>query len=471
MAKILIIDDRTTPADPLCLHLNEAGHQVTCTEDLAEGLQKAGLGLFEVVYLNPKMPHGQGIDALAKIVEKRSHPEVIILTEAANPDEAEQAIQHGAWDYVVRSSDVKTLLFPLLRALQYRSKKAPGSSLETLKRETFTEIIGNSPRMKRCLELMAQAAQSGANVVITGETGTGKELFAWAIHNNSTRAEKNFVVVDCASLPPTLVESTLFGHEKGAYTGAEKAQIGLIKQADGGTLFLDEVSELPLAVQSSFLRVLQERRFRPVGGTQEVDSDFRLIAATNKNPAEMAKKGEFRGDLLFRLQTLVIELPPLRQRPEDIKYLSLYHLAEICDRYGLAMKEFSGEFLDILNRYPWPGNVRELVNAIEKSVVSARHEPVLYPKHLPTDIRIQVARASAGEPSPAETPSEGSRRTPDLLPSLKDFRTQAVAELEQKYLKDLLGRVKGDIHEAVGISGLSRSRLYGLLKKYRIPAS
>jgi two-component system NtrC family response regulator len=471
MAKVLIIDERTTPADPLCVRLNEAGHQVTCTDNLAEGLHKAGLGLFEVVYLNPKMPDGQGIDALARIVEKRSHPEVIVLTESANPDEAEQAFQHGAWDYVVRSADVQPLLFPLMRALQYRSKKTPDSPLETLKRETFTEIIGNSPQMKRCLELMAQAAQSDANVVITGETGTGKELFAWAIHNNSARAEKNFVVVDCAALPATLVESTLFGYERGAYTGADKAQIGLIKQADGGTLFLDEVSELPSAIQSSFLRVLQERRFRPVGGTQEVESEFRLIAATNQNLAAMVTKGKFRGDLLFRLQTLMIELPPLRRRPEDIKYLALYHLAEICDRYGLPMKEFSGELLDILNRYHWPGNVRELVNAVEKSVVSARHEPVLYPKHLPTDIRIQVARAAAGEPSLAEAPSAAGRETPDPLPSLKEFRTQAVAELEQKYLRDLLGRVKGDIQEAVRISGLSRSRLYGLLKKYRISVS
>jgi two-component system NtrC family response regulator len=298
----------------------------------------------------------------------------------------------------------------------------------------------------------------------------GKELFAWATHNNSSRADKNFVVVDCASLPETLVESTLFGHERGAYTGAEKSQIGLVKQADGGTLFLDEVSQLPSSTQGSFLRVLQERRFRPVGGVHEVSSDFRLIAATNQNLNEMVQRGEFRKDLLFRLQTIAIELPPLRNRPEDIKYLAIYHISGLCERYGIGMKEFSAEFLDVFMNYYWPGNVRELVNALEKAIIASRYEPVLYPKHLPMQIRIQVARETVSRGDSQESPLKSGLQTPQSLPRLKDYRSAGMAQMEKKYLKDLLDLTGGNLSEAMRISGLSRSRLYGLLKKYQFSA-
>jgi len=192
--------------------------------------------------------------------------------------------------------------------------------------------------MEACLDLVAQASVSDANVLITGDTGTGKELFAWAIHKNSRRAEKNFVVVDCAALPETLVESILFGHEKGAYTGADKSREGLIIQADGGTLFLDEVAELSPSIQSSFLRVLQERRFRPIGRKEEITSNFRLIAASNRNLDELVKRGEFREDLLFRLQAFTLEIPALRDRREDIKDLVRYYVPKLCEDYGIPEK-------------------------------------------------------------------------------------------------------------------------------------
>jgi two-component system NtrC family response regulator len=471
MAQILIIDHHGNIDASLDHYLGELGHTVARSETLAQGLRKATAEKFDVVFMNPRMPDGNGLDFLPRFQETPSSPEVIIVTETGDPDEAEQAIQKGAWDYVEKSPNVKSMALPVIRAVQYRAKKVPQTPSAALRRETFAEIIGNSPQMKTCMELLAQAAESDANVLITGETGTGKELFAWAIHANSARAEKNFVVVDCASLPETLVESTLFGYERGAYTGAEKSHSGLIKQADGGTLFLDEIGELPFSIQSSFLRVLQEKRFRPVGGTHEEDSNFRLIAATNQNLSERADRGEFRRDLLFRIQTLTIELPPLRNRLADIKYLALFHMSEICERYRIEIKEFSPEFLDVLHRYPWPGNVRELVNAMERAIITARNEPVLFPKHLPTHIHARAARSSAGMNGLRKLAGTESPVSAKSLAKLKDLRNEAISELERKYLKDLLSTTQGNMKEALRISGLSRSRLYGLLKKYSISGS
>jgi two-component system NtrC family response regulator len=322
-----------------------------------------------------------------------------------------------------------------------------------------------------CLELLAMAARSDASVLILGETGTGKELFAWAIHNNSARADRPFVVVDCASLPETLVESTLLGYEKGAFTGAFRDHDGLVKQADGGTLFLDEVSELPLSVQKSFLRVLQERRFRHVGGVKEIESNFRLIAASNRDLDAMVQHRQFRKDLLFRLRGFTIELPPLREHPEDIAALSDYHMAQLCGCYGIKKKGYSPDFFEALARYNWPGNVRELVNALERAVAAARHEPILFPKHLPTYIRVQLARSSVAPDQDPQQTAKGTRGPEQSFPRLADVRETAIAHVERRYLKELIAQSKGDVQKACRIAGLSRSRLYALLKKYQISTS
>jgi len=334
-----------------------------------------------------------------------------------------------------------------------------------LKRE---RIIGKSPQIIACLDILAQAANSEANVLLTGETGTGKELFAWTIHNNSSRANRNFVVVDCAALPETLIESVLFGHIKGAFTGADRSKDGLIKQADKGTLFLDEVGELPVSIQKSFLRVLQERRFRPVGGNQELSSNFRLITATNRNLDSMVKQGKFREDLLFRLRTLVINLPPLREIREDIKELVLYYMNMLCVKYGKNIKGFSPEFWDVLIQYDWPGNVRELTQALERAVIAAQDEPTLFPKHLPNYIRIKVVRESLNQKMAVKGRLIKNSDPLKTLPQIQDIRETAISEAEKKYLVDLISITGKDIKEACEISGLSRSRLYTLLKKYNI---
>jgi two-component system NtrC family response regulator len=322
--------------------------------------------------------------------------------------------------------------------------------------------------MRACFDLLAQAAGSDVNVLLAGETGTGKELFARAIHKNSGRLEQNFVVVDCTALPETLVESLLFGHKRGAFTGADKNREGLVLQAHGGTLFLDEVGELPFSVQKVFLRVLQERRFRPVGSEQEVRSDFRLVAATNRNIDQWVQAGRFRSDLLYRLRALTISLPALREHPDDIGQMAIYHVAKLCERHQLQHKGFSPEFIETLTIYPWPGNVRELIKTLEVAVTAAGPGQILFPKHLPEYVRIFATQSVIKLDRPPKSRTEKINAASMPLTSLKEFRKNAAALAEREYLQELVSLTRGDTKAACQISDLSRSRFYELIKKYSI---
>ncbi len=463
MAHVMIIDDDVVMCEMLSSMVHRTGHEAASAHTLREGMLQVSATNYDIVFLDIRMPDGSGLDILPRIRELPSPPEVIIMTGYGDPDGAELAIKNGAWDYIEKASSIKEMMLPFLRALQYREEKKARTPAVALKWEG---IIGSSPRMQACFDILAQAANSDASVLITGETGTGKELFARAIHENSPRAARNFVVVDCTALPKTLVESTLFGYEKGAFTGADKDQDGLIRQAHGGTLFLDEVGELPLVMQKAFLRVLQEHRFRPVGSKRETESDFRLVAATNRNLDETVELHHFRQDLLFRLQTLTIDLPPLRKRKEDIRELVMYHMAKLSERYGVGTKGFAPEFLDSLAAYDWPGNVRELVNALERALTVARREPTLFAKHLPTHIRVSLARAAVTKEAREPLKEAGNASSP--FPPLKAFRESTLQEAERQYLEDLMSIAGSSIKEACRVSGLSRPRLYALLKKYRV---
>jgi two-component system NtrC family response regulator len=464
MANILIIDDDKLICDWIAKVVTELGHSSSYAHTLKEGLRKVQSEPFDIVFIDVRLPDGSGLDIIPKIKTSRFFPEIIVITGLGDPDEAEIAIKSGAWDYLEKPASIKAIKLPVIRALEYRAERMSGKPTMVLRRKA---IIGNSEKLTASLELLAQAANSEANVLITGETGTGKELFAKAVHYNSPRAKRNFVVVDCTSLPETLVESVLFGHARGAFTGAERSEDGLIKQADGGTLFLDEIGELPLLIQKRFLRVIQEHSFRPVGGRQEVRSDFRLVAATNRNLEDLVRDGRFREDLLFRLRTVVIESPPLREILEDIPALTEYYVSALCARFGIVPKGASPEFWDIVSEYQWPGNVRELIQALEKALISAKDEPILFPKHLPTYIRIQVARNSFPKKPASQGQPEMRSSAPKAPPKLKEIRKAAVSEAEQRYLKDLISFVGGDNDKACRISGLSRSRFYTLLRKYR----
>jgi two-component system NtrC family response regulator len=460
MGNILIIDDDQLICETLADAVRNLGHSAEFALTIKEGLKKARGQGYDVVFLDVRMPDGNGLEALPHLRETSNCPEIIIITGFGDVNGAEIAIKNKAWDYIQKPFSKKEMMLTLMRAIQYREEKQAKKSVMAL---NLDGILGSSPRMQACYDLLAQAAQSEANVLITGETGTGKELFARAIHQNSNRASHNFVVVDCTVLPETLVESTLFGYEKGAFTGAAESRQGLIKQADEGTLFLDEVGELPRPVQKSFLRVLHERRFRPLGSTREIASDFRLVAATHRNLEQMVQQGQFRQDLLFRLQSLTIELPPLRERKGDIKELVMHFLAKIWGTSGEGSKGLSQEFLDALLAYDWPGNVRELVNTLEGVLAMANEEPMLIPQHLPPHIRIQAARSAFKQEGAVVTYALPTSFG-ETVPKLHDY----LEEMKAQYLKNLLSLTGKDLKKASRLSGMSRSSLYGNLKKYQI---
>jgi two-component system NtrC family response regulator len=468
VALVLVIDDDRAVCDAIAVVVRQIGHEVRCASTFREGLKESRLREFALVLVDVQLPDGSGLDLLPRLREKLPCPEVIIMTGHGDPDGAELAIRNGAWDYIQKPSALENISLALTRALQYQEEKLKRAVPVPLMRDM---IIGNSLPIKECLDLVALAASSNANTLICGETGTGKELFAAAIHNNSARADNNFVVIDCSALPGTLVESVLFGHEKGAYTGADRNQSGLIAQADNGTLFLDEIGELPMAIQKAFLRVIQERRYRPVGGKKEVASDFSLIAATNRNLDDMVKKGQFRNDLLHRLKTIQIVLPPLREHKDDIKALTQHYVTQFCLHHHISIKGFTPELFSVLEAYAWPGNVRELNQALERAMASAGTSPLLYPKDLPTEIRAKMARDSVHHPSSSGETTHRVKKEGKSFPRLEEVRAAAIIDTERVYLKDLMAYTGGDVAAAIDLSGLSRARFYALLKKHGIATS
>ncbi len=464
MHRILIIDDDPDIGLILTKTVENMAARAQCVHSIAQGLAALDATPFDIVLLDVELPDGNGLDILPQLRQLQDPPEVIIITGQGDPDAAETAIKNGAWDYLLKPAGTSDIKLVVQRALTYRRSNPPSPSTETLRRKN---IVGNSAALGNALVRAAEAAATQISVLISGESGVGKELFARVIHDNSSRADGPFIVVDCAALPETLVESILFGHARGAFTGAEKDRQGLVRQAHGGTLFLDEVGEMPLSIQKAFLRVIQERQYRPVGMHHEVNSDFRLIAATNRNLEEMADQGAFREDLLFRLRAMSIHVPPLRRRRNDIKGLARHHIDRLCRSNPEKCIEVSKDFEKELNRYPWPGNIRELFHAIEESLVTAKGEPELLPHHLPMHIRATLTRMTVQAGS--RCLQQKAQGQPDPFAAGHFMEMAAYRNLsEYHYLHALMRRTRGNRKAACSLSGLSRTRLFELLKKHHL---
>ncbi|MFH2124938.1 MAG: sigma-54 dependent transcriptional regulator [Pseudomonadota bacterium] len=477
MALILVVDDDHIISQLLAEEFTRHGHHSVTANSVASARRTAAARHPDVVFLDVQLPDGSGLDIIGELKETPAKPEVVIFTGFGNPEGAEMAIRNGAWDYLEKPISMDRLHLALSRALEYRKqKKKAGRVSVVLDRG---QIMGDSPAMQRCLGTVAEIAGSEASVLVWGETGVGKELISRAIHRNSPRKERAFVVVDCAALPANLVENILFGHEKGAFTGAANRASGLLAQADGGTLFLDEVGELTLDIQRKLLRALQEHKFRPVGGGGEVASDFRVVAATNRDLDAMCQEGRFRPDLLYRLKGITVRVPPLRERGKDIKPIASTFCAELCERYGIPYKGFAPDFFESLEAHDWPGNVRELKNTIEWVLARALDQPTLFTAHLPTNLRAKLARESVGDMALSpfvqelhyyDDPTAVSGLAldqPDTdSQTLKDYRVMAAEAAERRYLQALLASHGGDPRRAQSVSGLSKARYYALLKKH-----
>lgn len=466
ICQILIIDDDDAMCHALSRAVQRLGCTAACETRLDDGLRQALTRSYDVIFLDVRLPDGDGLSMLPQLTALDPAPAVIIITGQGDPDGAELAIASGAWDYIEKTDSIQHILLTLSRALNYQRKRREcrDSGVRALRREA---IVGTSPALLRTLDLVAGFAQSDANVLVTGETGTGKELFARTIHENSSRARGPFITVDCAALPESLTESILFGHRRGAFTGADQDHPGLVLQAEGGTLFLDELGELPANLQRVLLRVLQERIVRPVGGKTEHKVDFRLVAATNRDIPAMVEQGLFRQDLFFRIQSVSLRLPPLRERVQDVRLLADHFIGRICQRAGLPRKGACTEFYATLEAYAWPGNVRELIHTMEHALAAAALDSQLLAQHLPPALRAKVARGRVTPVSRPEIAAEGELDS-GPVPAFQAFREDTYASIERKYLQQLMLMARGDVKEAIRIAGLSQSRFYALLKKYGI---
>lgn len=462
MSKVLIIDDDPQICKALVKSFQRMDHEVQSSQTLKQGFDKVFTGEFDVVFLDVNLPDGNGLDAMDVIREHPFSPEIIIMTGDSDPKGAELAIKSKAWDYIQKSGSHKEFKISLIRALEYRQQKQSIIQDRIIRREA---IIGESRPIENCLASIFKASNNDSPILIMGETGVGKELFAKAIHENSLRRSKDFIVVDCAALPEHLVESVLFGHSKGAFTGADSDKVGLIKLADKGTLFLDEVGELPPVIQKKFLRALQEKRFRPVGSQKEISSDFRLVSATHRDVSKMVKQNGFREDFYFRIASIEIQIPPLKNRTSDIPSLVTYHMDRKKRLFDELPHKVSAEFIQDLIGYDWPGNVRELFNSIDYACSEAFKEPMLFAKHLPDHIRAFNIKNKIKKYKDLESePDLPGKRVPVERLALKEF----IEQMKYKYVIDLMSHTRGDIRTACSLSGLSRGHLYALLKKYDI---
>jgi DNA-binding NtrC family response regulator len=444
MTRMLVVEDDAVARDLLCEILRADGFEVEAVDDGAPAVERASQGRYDLVLSDVRMERVGGLDVLRAFTEKSPATPVILITAFGDVTGAMEAIGHGAYDYVSKPFNIEELRLTVARALERRRLSAEATTSGTPGGDgaKVAEIEGKSQRMLEVYKLVARVAPSTATVLVVGESGTGKELVARAIHNRSPRAAKPFVPVNCTALSESLLESELFGHARGAFTGAVAAKRGLFETANGGTLFLDEIGDMGPKMQAQILRVLQDGEMRPVGGTEAIRVDVRLVCATNRDLDAEVKAGRFREDLYFRINVVTVRMPPLRDRAGDIPILVRHFINKIARREGRAEASVSPEALDLLCRYGWPGNVRELENAIERAVAVAKGNVVL-PSDLPVEVYggAQVAPASIIEDRPT------------------------LGELEKRYIALVLGECGGNKKKAAEKLGIDRRTLYRALER------
>ncbi|HHP7233584.1 MAG TPA: sigma-54-dependent transcriptional regulator [Desulfobacterales bacterium] len=446
---VLIVDDDPGHLATLKTIVKSWGYQVTTADDGAVAVEKVRQGPFDLILMDVRMATMSGLEALRRINAYNPAIPVLIMTAYSSVQSAVEALKTGAYDYLTKPLDFEALKITLERALEHTELRSENQALKERLREDFDlgKIIGRSRAMKELLEMVAMIAPSEATVLISGESGTGKELIARAIHHNSPRREHPLVVVNCAALTDTLLESELFGHEKGAFTGADRRREGRFMQADGGTLFLDEIGETSAAMQAKLLRVLQEKEIQRVGGEETLPVDVRVLAATNRDLLQAVESGQFREDLFYRLNVVALEIPPLRERREDIPLLAQHFLGKFAEKNRKDVKGFTPQAMDMLLKYEWPGNVRELENAVERAVILLTGDHVTE-KQLP----MSITRALEDEtPAPSQL---------DLS------RTRPLEEIEKDAILAALEAAGGNKSEAARRLGITRKTLHKKLKRY-----
>jgi DNA-binding NtrC family response regulator len=446
--RILVVDDEPSITDGLRLMLGMEGYQVETASSFAAGSKLSQMKPFDLVLTDLQLPDDSmgGLSLLRAVKEHSPVTEVIVITGHGTVSEAVEATKSGAYYFVEKPFEPDHMLLLVDKALERRRLVTESESYRKhFQRREYSSIIGASKAMQMIYETIESIAKSDANVLIIGESGTGKEMIANAIHFNSLRASKDFVKVNCSALPKELIESELFGYVKGAFTGAQQNRTGLIAQAKGGSLMLDEIGEMPLELQPKLLRVLEERKFRPVGSTETLDADFRLIAATNREPRDAIKEGLMREDLFYRVSTITINVPPLRERAEDLQLLTDHFFNKFREKYERSLQGFSQAAYQRVFSHRWPGNVRELQNAIERAVLLAKGK-MIEPEDLPF-----------GEQ--AEEAQNNSFYVPTNM---------TLEQIEKLVIEQTLKRTNGNKQAAAQVLDIYRPRLYSKIRKYKI---
>ena len=457
-ARILVVDDEAIVRRSCTRALAGDDVVVDAVESGAQALERIEAESYDVVVLDIMMPGIDGMEVLQRVKESHPDVEVVMVTGLSQIDTAVRSMKLGAFDYIPKPFDPDELKLIVSRALERRRLLQENLNLKNAAsaRYRLDNMVGSSPRMQQVYRLVAQCAATNTTVLITGESGTGKELIARAIHHNSLRKDKPFVAVDCNALAETLLESELFGHVKGAFTGAVANKKGMFEAAAGGTLFLDEIGNISLSIQAKLLRVLQEREFRAVGDTRVQQATFRLVAATNKDLKAMIAEGTFRDDLYYRINVFPIESPPLRERREDIPALATHFLRTSAEELGKKIDAISEGAMNVLLAYDWPGNVRELENVVQRAVILAT-DKTIRKAHLVTIIEPEP-RLDRGVPTTSE----------ELKRVKKEVREKSVEPIEKLFVLEALKRNAWNVTHSAEQTGMLRENFQALMKKHNI---